>query len=433
MVTDRVAARTRSETLALWGIVAAGALLRLGYILLWRLNPLTWDAACYDEAARRLLTQGYFAYGRGALGLHPNAFTTPGYTLFVAGTYAVFGDGRTGLLAVRLLQAGMSVGILLLIYLIARRVAGVRAGLVAVALAAVYPPFVQANGDVMTEVLYTLLLTLTVWLALVCLESPRMWRFLLFGVTLGASALVRPAGILWALVPLAILLVLKHAPVRDVARWGTIAALGVVLILAPWWVRNYAIYHRFVPFNTSSANPLLVSTYWPDPPPPDTSVWPVAPSGDEFAMNAAWQARATERLLSQVASDPLRVVTTRAHMVYVAVSDPNRLMSLRWHQDPTMTELAWDAFARVLHVLMLALALVGAWAGRRSANVLLVASVPAYLLAINALVFALPRYLLPALPVVCVLAPLGAVVIAKRWGQRSLEPRGTTARNHARS
>jgi 4-amino-4-deoxy-L-arabinose transferase-like glycosyltransferase len=421
------AAPKRPEALALWGIVAVGALLRFGYVLLWRLNPLTWDAACYDEAARRLLTQGYLAYGCGDLGLHPNAFTTPGYTLFVAGTYAVFGDGRAGLLAVRLLQAGMSVGILLLVYLIARRVAGVRAGLLATALAAVYPPFVQANGDIMTEVLYTLLLTLGVWLALVCLESPRMWRFLLFGVVLGASALVRPAGILWALVPLAVLLVVKRAPVRDVARFGAVAALGIVLVLAPWWVRNYAVYNRFVPFNTSSANPLLVSTYWPAPPPPDTSVWPVAPSGDEFAMNTAWREQAIERLLSQMTSDPLRVLATRSSMVSLALIDPNRLMTLRWHQNPTPIERIWDAFARILHVFMLGLALVGAWAGRRSASALVVASVPAYLLAVTALTFALPRYLLPAMPVVCVLAPLGAVVIAEQWRQWVREPRVAVA------
>ena len=386
METECRAIRPRPETLALWAIATAGALLRFGYVLLWRLNPLTWDAACYDEAARRLLAHGYFAYGSGALGLHANAFTTPGYTLFVAGTYAVFGDGRGGLLAVRLLQAAMGVGVLLLVYLIARRVAGVRAGLLAIALAAVYPPFVQAGGDLMTEALYTLLFTLTVWLALTCVEEPRLRRFLLFGLSVGLSALVRPAGILWTLFPLAILLVLRRTPLRDVARWGAVAALGAVLVLTPWWVRNYAIYQRFVPFNTSSANPLLVSTYWPDPPPADTSVWPVAPSGDESAMNAAWQARASERLTSQATSDPLRLLVTRTDMVYAAIVTPNRLMSLRWHEHPTAVESAWDAFARVLHVLMLALALVGAWTARKSARVLLVASIPAYLLAVSAFI-----------------------------------------------
>jgi hypothetical protein len=153
----------------------------------------------------------------------------------------------------------------------------------------------------------------------------------------------------------------------------------------------------------------------------------VAPSGDEFAMNAAWQARATERLMSQVTSNPLRVLATRANMVYAAVIDPNRLMSLRWHAHPTPIERAWDAFARVLHVLMLVLALIGAWVGRRSANAVLLASVPAYMLVVNAFTLALPRYLLPAMPMVCVLAPLGAVAIAERWRQRSREPRGTAA------
>lgn len=398
----------------MWTILALGAIARLGYSGLWRQRALTWDAAGYDEAAHRLLQHGYFAYGSGVLGLHPNAFTMPGYTFFLAAVYAVFGHGDAGLLAVRLLQAFAGIGVLVLVFAIARRVGGNTVALVATAAAAAYPALIIIGGDIMTEAIYTLLLMLEVWIALDCVERPRLRLFVILGVLAGVMALVRPAGILWAAAPFAILALRKSAPLARIVRWGLVTAALAIVVMSPWWIRNWTIYHEFVPFNTSSANPLLVSSYWPDPPPPVASVWPFAVSDNEKAMNAQWQRLAMARLNSRIGSDPLGFVLNRAAMTVEAAVEPGTIVAVRW-RPPNWAEYFADFLSRVIQPLLVVLAAIGVWWRRRSPAVWLLASLPLYVTLMGVITLGLPRYVLPATPVGCVLAGMGVCALIERY------------------
>lgn len=404
---------TRRQRIALWAILAVASIARLGYAGLWRQRALSWDSAGYDEAARRLLERGYFAYGSGVLGAHSNAFTMPGYTYFLAAVYAVFGRGDSGLLAARVIQALAGVAVVVLVFLIGRRVAGNTAGLVAAGLAAVYPALIIMSGDIMTEAVYVLLLMLEVWVALNCVDNPNAANFLLLGLLAGLGALVRPVGILWAAAPVVILLVRRSASLAKLARWGAVTAGVAMLVMSPWWIRNWTIYHEFVPFNTSSANPLLVSSYWPDPPPPVASVWPYAVSDNEKAMNAQWQRLALARLGSRLEADPLGFAVNRAVMGFESAVEPGTVVAVRW-RPPNWAERLADLISQIMQPLLVILAGIGIWVRRRSMQVLLLASLPLYVTAMGLITLGLPRYVLPATPVGCVLAALGILWIAER-------------------
>ncbi|AQT86077.1 hypothetical protein B1222_19330 [Paenibacillus larvae subsp. pulvifaciens] len=55
---------------------------------------LAGDEYGYDKSVRVLLEKGYYGFTPFSTPEGPNAFTTPGYTLFLAGIYTVFGYGE---------------------------------------------------------------------------------------------------------------------------------------------------------------------------------------------------------------------------------------------------------------------------------------------------------------------------------------------------
>ncbi len=69
------------------------------------------------------------------------------------------------------------------------------------------------------------------------------------GVAAGAAVLVRPSWAMFVPMMLAAWVVVswRAGQGRPAARAAAICAMGVVLVMCPWWVRNARIYGRFVP------------------------------------------------------------------------------------------------------------------------------------------------------------------------------------------
>jgi 4-amino-4-deoxy-L-arabinose transferase-like glycosyltransferase len=127
-------------------------------------------------------------------------------------------------------------------------VAGARAGVVAAAIAAVYPPLVWICAYVLSEALYSTLALLTALLLDAALDRagglPERGggRALTAaaGLTAGLAILVRPAMLVF--LPLAALWLIAY-------RRPSLAAILVVTSLAaitPWTVRNFRVYGTFV-------------------------------------------------------------------------------------------------------------------------------------------------------------------------------------------
>lgn len=96
--------------------------------------------------------------------------------------------------------------------------------------------------------LATLLLALLVWLALAIEESPTVKAWLAWGALWGLAALTNPS-LLTVLPLLGLWLCVRLA--RRGERWfapAMVAAIVFVLCVAPWFVRNYRVFGRFIPF-----------------------------------------------------------------------------------------------------------------------------------------------------------------------------------------
>jgi glycosyltransferase involved in cell wall biosynthesis len=200
--------------------------------------PLEYDEVCYDNYAQNLVDgKGYTQNG-----VTPSSFWPPGYPVFLAGIYAVFGHSPAAALVI---QAALDLAGILLAFSLARRYFGPRPALIAAGLCAVYPYFIYRAGHLLTETLAVFLTLLAVYLATLARERGDTRYWLLTGAAAGFLALTKAA---FQLLPVVFVIWFLIAFVRRRQVALKLAAcVGVmVLVVAPYVVRNAILQGRFV-------------------------------------------------------------------------------------------------------------------------------------------------------------------------------------------
>ncbi len=205
------------------------------------------DTEFYYLVAKNIVSgHGYvidYAKGVGwTAGGQATAFFPPGYPLFLAGVYAVFGGGVQTAIWANAVLAALSV---VPVYFIGLRLFGQRAAIGGALLTAVFPSFVIQTPVVLTEPLFLLLFASSVAVLLQG-RGKNLW---LAGILVGLSALVRPMALL--LVPAILIWWLYEGTARREAilHAAFLSALALLVIL-PWSVRNFVVLGK----------PVLIST-----------------------------------------------------------------------------------------------------------------------------------------------------------------------------
>jgi|WetSurMetagenome_2_1015567.scaffolds.fasta_scaffold06988_4 4-amino-4-deoxy-L-arabinose transferase-like glycosyltransferase len=221
--------------------VAAALLAALALRLAWgiSLDPHQLyfpDSRQWSAIAVNFLSGNGLIVDEGTKALRP-----PVYSLFLSLLYFVF--GKENLLAVRIVQAIVSSCTCLTVYLFAKRIFAVTAARIAMAACAVYPFLVYYSGAVLTETLFIFILSL-IMLSL----SGR--KFAWAGVFFGLGILCRSELVFFLLCALAgTFAVLRW---KDALRKAAVMAAIAGAILLPWTIRNYLVFHAFVPLTTMS-------------------------------------------------------------------------------------------------------------------------------------------------------------------------------------
>lgn len=171
-------------------------------------------------------------------------------SLFTAPTEGVGSFGGTAFDLHRIVGCGCGTVVVVLIGLLGRRLGGWRVGLVAAALAAVYPHFIVLDGALLSEPLYAVIIGATLLAAYAFTDRPTRGRALGLGVLVGLAALTRQEGLLFLPV---LLLPLAWRTGSSRLLLSGLAVLGVALVIVPWTVRNYSAFHRFVMIANSGA------------------------------------------------------------------------------------------------------------------------------------------------------------------------------------
>jgi 4-amino-4-deoxy-L-arabinose transferase-like glycosyltransferase len=159
-------------------------------------------------------------------------------TALVLAPAALIGDDSE--IPMRLTMALLGAAAVIVIGLLARKIAGEPAGIAAAAISAIYPFLWMSDGLIMSET-PTILLVAAVLLATYrVLDNPTWGRFVILGVLCGLAALTRAE--LALLVPLLVVPVAHRTGVtwRDrMLRAGVVAGIAG-LVVAPWLVYNLA-------------------------------------------------------------------------------------------------------------------------------------------------------------------------------------------------
>jgi 4-amino-4-deoxy-L-arabinose transferase-like glycosyltransferase len=349
------------------------------------------------------------------------ALRTPGYPLFLAACRGLFGD-RT--LPVRLIQAVLGMVSVWLVARLAGQFASEdpspqsrrwSAPLAAAALAAFEPYLVVTSALVLSEAVFIPLMLVALWgLAILWpraasapLSAGRaaIWA-LGTGAASGAAVLVRPS---WALfVPLMLLAWIAASPrgrrIRA-ARYTTLVVLGVVIVMAPWWVRNARVFGRFVPTAIwmgaslyDGLNPIATGASDMDfLAAPD--VWPL----DEETQDAVLRARA--------------VAFAREHpwqVLRLAVVKFARFWS-PWPNAGSFRSPLVNLASAVVTLPLFVLIALGLWECRRDPRALAILAGPlSYFCALHVVFASSMRYRIPAIVPAMALAAIGLMRIARR-------------------
>ncbi|MEX2190681.1 MAG: glycosyltransferase family 39 protein [Bacteroidota bacterium] len=218
-----------------------------GLALLLRISFLgSYDhAPVSDEKDYLELAVNFVATGSYSLGGEPTAFRPPGYPAFLAVVQLIFGQSIT---AIRIVQMFLDIGIVAGLYLLGFRF-GRTTGLVAGLAWALFPPAIIYSGLILSETLSAFLLVL-LFATLTFKPFPATtMRSFAAGLIAGVLILVKSWIVLFA----AGLLCFFWIRVRS-RSMALLFGSGILLVVAPWMVRNVTVFGTPVISTNSGIN-----------------------------------------------------------------------------------------------------------------------------------------------------------------------------------
>lgn len=406
-------------------VIAAGALvLRVVYVLtVTRYDHDLYDSLYYELQARSIADgAGFFTdpfqWLRGTE-LVLQAADHPPLTVFLLLPAALLDLSQ---LVMRFTIVGLGVGTVVLVGLLAREVAGERAGLVAGAIAAVDPNLWMHDGLLMSEAPTAFLATLLLLLAHRVLQRGASWRAAAgLGVVGGLGMLARAELVLLLVaVVVPVLWVASGRRLRPAAGAVAVAAVGALLVAGPWVAFNLARFEQPTFMSTSDGLALRSANCdesfygsrigWP-------YVFPPCTYQDVDGEQSVVAARNRDDAIEYLGEHWDRVPV-------VALARLGRVWSV-FHPRQTWTlgakegRPAWvSALGAAASFALVPFAIVGVRALRRR-------GVPAWpmvttILLVNAVILllvAVPRYRAPAQPALVALAAIGLVAMLDRRAQ----------------
>jgi 4-amino-4-deoxy-L-arabinose transferase-like glycosyltransferase len=280
------------RTLVTLGAIAAIGLCLRAYVVVNPVENPADDSHAYYALAKALYEEGSF----GGPEFRDSSDWSPGAPLLYAAAFYATGGAREG--TARIVEALLGVAAILVVFALGRRLGdavsrpdrgrrapplGSAVGLLAAFAVAVYPPFVHSTGELMSEppAILTLPAAILAFLWAGNIAPPPLWRgdggpdmdgptlprpaaaWLLPGVLFGLTAMFRPEYLLVGIVFAALAAILPFPRSRAGLAQAVVLLAGLVVVIAPWAIRNQVVLDRTVPISTGGGKALYVGTYLP--------------------------------------------------------------------------------------------------------------------------------------------------------------------------
>jgi hypothetical protein len=415
-----MAVTERGFRLGLIGITVAGAIWRLTYLLFVKLDDSVMlnDSLYYSMQAGRNSEGDWFRDGLTQL---PGAEHGPLTSLYLTPWSLLPGD-LVGWQ--RFATTLLGIATVAVIGLVGRRLAGPTVGLLAAAIAVVYPNLWINDSVIMSEALACLIVAVALLVALQFDARPTLALAAGLGALAGLAALARSELGLLA-VGFAILAWLRSAGVARRALIPINVVAAAILVVAPWSLYNLSRFERPVLLTTNDGTTLLGancdSTYYDD-----IGGWdlrclgdlPPVGSVDASVPSEERRDQAVEYVTDHLGRLPL-VVAARVGRL-LDVYGLSSLVAL----DVGEEKAEWAVWAGIVCWWLLAIAAIVGWRALRHPGpgsperdrARWWLAVPIFTVLLTAILFyGAHRIRAPAEPAVVVLAATGVLAVVERW------------------
>ena len=227
----------RYAYLALAGIVILACLARILYAIPGMENPdllMRPDSATYLAPAQSIFSSGEYLGTDGT----PTALRTPGYPLFLGFTLWISNSSLAFAALCGALTGGLTCGIL---YCAARLYGSWKTAFASSLLFALNPTAIALSPMFISDTLFTLLVACSLLFFLKFARS-RFALFFMASVFFAAlGAMTRPVNLLWIAPAVFVLFCMKNMPVRLKTYYAFFGILIFAAVTFPWFARNASI------------------------------------------------------------------------------------------------------------------------------------------------------------------------------------------------
>lgn len=227
------------------------------YAFYFRIEPAV-DARTYDQIATNLIAGNGYRIDKN-LPFDKDeaiAYQGPLYAYFLAAIYFVFGHHWEAAWLIQALLRALSA---LLIFLICKKLFGEgeyrRIGHIAAILFGFYPDLIEIGAMLLTETFFIFLSLTTVYLFARYYEKFSPTALILLGLFFGLAILTRST------IGLFLLPFLFYFLKRKQIGYAILLIFLVALVLTPWAIRNYRVYHEFLPTMANGGYSLHAGNY----------------------------------------------------------------------------------------------------------------------------------------------------------------------------
>lgn len=252
-------------------IIMISGLLDVGF--LWQKEAVGWEYLWIAENIEKGHGFSYLDCSRWGFAFGPiegcsnNYFPTateePIYPILLVLASKFFGDyGRFFVLVLQVLALFFTS---ISMYCLSRKLFNAPTGILAGSIL----PFIPGVGHFASltyapSIFVGLMIVISAYLILSCIEKGSVHRGIILGLTLGFNSLLYASTILFIPITVFSLIIIKSSSTRLIAyKTALTVLLTAIIVLSAWTIRNYSVFEQFVPvrtglgFNVHHGNPTL--------------------------------------------------------------------------------------------------------------------------------------------------------------------------------
>lgn len=187
-------------------------------------------------------------------------FMMPGISIILSFFMLIFGK-MGGVAAFRIFQVVIQSLSLFLIFFITKKIfKNSKIALIACFIDALYIPEMYTACLILSEVTFKFLLLLLIYISIFAIETKKARYYIAGGIIMGLECYIRPTIGMFPVIILVFWLIYKYK-FKEMVKYTLLVITIFCAILSPWWIRNYIVFHRFIPLTLSTGNPFLQGVY----------------------------------------------------------------------------------------------------------------------------------------------------------------------------